>query len=167
MVKNLPAMPRPGFDPWVGKIPWRRAWQPTPVFLPGDSPWTEEPGELLSMGSQRVRYDWATKHDSPGCIPSMLSDPWAALCPRPYHTVRLLSVSNSLPPPHCELLCSLVVVYLCIWLPAQGLTRSEFGIFVTSMGSGARLPVFDSQLGHSLVWRPRASHSHLWVFPHL
>ena len=28
---------RPGFDPWVGEIPWRRAWQPTPVFLPGDS----------------------------------------------------------------------------------------------------------------------------------
>ena len=28
---------RPGFDPWVGKIPWRRKWQPTPVFLPGKS----------------------------------------------------------------------------------------------------------------------------------
>ena len=27
---------RPGFDPWVRKVPWRRAWQPTPVFLPGD-----------------------------------------------------------------------------------------------------------------------------------
>ena len=27
---------RHGFDPWVGKIPWRRAWQPTPVFLPGN-----------------------------------------------------------------------------------------------------------------------------------
>ena len=26
-----------GFDPWLGKIPWRRAWQPTPVFLPGES----------------------------------------------------------------------------------------------------------------------------------
>ena len=26
-----------GFHPWVGKIPWRRAWQPTPVFLPGES----------------------------------------------------------------------------------------------------------------------------------
>ena len=25
-----------GFDPWVGKIPWRRKWQPTPVFLPGE-----------------------------------------------------------------------------------------------------------------------------------
>ena len=28
---------RHGFDPWVGKIPWRRAWQPTPAFLPGES----------------------------------------------------------------------------------------------------------------------------------
>ena len=37
---------RPGFVPWVGKIPWRRAWHPTPVFLPGESPWTEEPGRL-------------------------------------------------------------------------------------------------------------------------
>ena len=27
----------PGFDPWVRKIPWRRKWQPTPVFLPGKS----------------------------------------------------------------------------------------------------------------------------------
>ena len=36
---------KPGFDPWrIGKIPWRREWQPTPVFLPGESPWTEEPG---------------------------------------------------------------------------------------------------------------------------
>ena len=26
-----------GFDPWVGKIPWRRTWQPTPGFLPGES----------------------------------------------------------------------------------------------------------------------------------
>ena len=28
---------RPGFDPWVGKIPWRRKWQSTPVLLPGKS----------------------------------------------------------------------------------------------------------------------------------
>ena len=28
---------RPGFDPWVGKIPWRRKWQPPPVLLPGKS----------------------------------------------------------------------------------------------------------------------------------
>ena len=36
-VKNLPAMQETWFDPWVRKIPWRRAWQLTPVFLPGES----------------------------------------------------------------------------------------------------------------------------------
>ena len=35
--KNLLAMQETGCDPWVGKNPWRRAWQPTPVFLPGES----------------------------------------------------------------------------------------------------------------------------------
>ena len=53
---------RPGFDPWVGKMPRRRAWQPTPVFLPGESPWTEEPDDLQSMGLQRDGHDWVTKH---------------------------------------------------------------------------------------------------------
>ena len=28
---------RPAFDPWVGTIPWKRKWQPTPVFLPAES----------------------------------------------------------------------------------------------------------------------------------
>ena len=36
---------------------WRRAWQPTPVFLPGESSWTEDPGGLQSMGSQRILHD--------------------------------------------------------------------------------------------------------------
>ena len=41
---------RHGFNPWVRKIPWRRAWQP--IFLPQwRIPWTEEPGRLQSMGS--------------------------------------------------------------------------------------------------------------------
>ena len=44
---------RHGFDPWVGKIPWRRTWQPTPVFLPWEIPWREKPGGLQSMESQK------------------------------------------------------------------------------------------------------------------
>ena len=48
---------RPGFDSWVEKIPWRRAFQPTSVFLPGESPWTEESCGLQSMRSQRVGCD--------------------------------------------------------------------------------------------------------------
>ena len=46
------------------RFPWRRAWQSTLVFLPEESPWTEDPGRLLSMGLQRVRHDWATKHST-------------------------------------------------------------------------------------------------------
>ena len=38
-------------DPWVGKVPRRRAWQPTPIFLPGERPGAEEPGGLQSIGS--------------------------------------------------------------------------------------------------------------------
>ena len=38
-----------GFSSWVGKIPWRRKWQPTLVFLPG-----KELGGLQSMGSQEL-----------------------------------------------------------------------------------------------------------------
>ena len=53
---------RPEFDAWVGKTPWKRAQQPTPVFLPGESPWTEEPGRLQPMGLQRVGHDGVTKH---------------------------------------------------------------------------------------------------------
>ena len=41
MLKNLPAnagrLKRLGFHPWAGKIPQRRAWEPTPVFMPGES----------------------------------------------------------------------------------------------------------------------------------
>ena len=52
---------RPGFDPWVGKIPWRRARWLTPIVLPGESPQTGEPGEYSSW-SHRVGHDWETRH---------------------------------------------------------------------------------------------------------
>ena len=45
-----------GSIPGLGRS-WSREWQPTPVFLPGESPWTEEPGGLQSMGSQRFGHD--------------------------------------------------------------------------------------------------------------
>ena len=48
---------RHGFNPWVRKIPWRRARQPTPVFLPEEFHGQRKPGGLQSMGSKRVRHD--------------------------------------------------------------------------------------------------------------
>ena len=50
---------RPRFDPWVGKISWRREWQPTPVFLPGE-PHGQRSQAGYSPRGCRVRHDCVT-----------------------------------------------------------------------------------------------------------
>ena len=47
---------------------WTIVAMPNPVFLPGESPWTEKPGGLQSIGSQRIRHNWATKHTGKQCL---------------------------------------------------------------------------------------------------
>ena len=60
VVKNPPCQcRRHGFDAWVDKIPWRKKWQPTHVFLAGKSHGQRSLGELQFMGSQRVRHNLA------------------------------------------------------------------------------------------------------------
>ena len=62
---------RPRFSPWMRKIPWRRAWQPIPVFLPGEShgqrslvgcsPWGPKESDMterLSTAQQRACLQW-------------------------------------------------------------------------------------------------------------
>ena len=49
------------FDPWVGKIPWSRKRQPTPVFLPGEFNGQKSLVGYSSWGRE-VRHDWAAKH---------------------------------------------------------------------------------------------------------
>ena len=63
MVKDLQCR-RPGFDPWVGKIPWRREWLPTTVFLFGEfheqrsqvgfSPWTQKESDTTHRLTNRT-----------------------------------------------------------------------------------------------------------------
>ena len=48
-------------DLWVGKIPWRRKWQPTPVFLPGESHGQRSLAGYSPSGHKRVRHNLATK----------------------------------------------------------------------------------------------------------
>ena len=50
------------FDPWVRKIPWRRAWQPTPVFLPEESPGNREAwrATVHRAAKNRTRLKWLT-----------------------------------------------------------------------------------------------------------
>jgi len=60
--KEFACLGRPRFDPWVQKIPWRREWQPTPVFLSGEfleernltgySPW----GHKESGTTEQLNY---------------------------------------------------------------------------------------------------------------
>ena len=50
---------RCGFDSWVGKIPWRRKWQPTPVFLPGKFHGQRSLAGYSLWGRKRVGHDWA------------------------------------------------------------------------------------------------------------
>ena len=64
MVKNPPVRWRRGFNPWVGKIPWRRKWQPTPVFLPGRSHGQRSLVGYSPWSCKEVRYDWMTKQQA-------------------------------------------------------------------------------------------------------
>ena len=52
LVNNLPAIAGNMFHPWVGMIPWRRKWQPSPGFLAGES------REQRSLVVPRVAKSW-------------------------------------------------------------------------------------------------------------
>ena len=56
------------WDPWVRKIPWSRKMSTHSCILAWKIPWTEEPGGLQSIESQRVGQDWATGHTHTQCI---------------------------------------------------------------------------------------------------
>ena len=71
MVKNLPtnvAHVRRRFNPWVGKIPWRSKWLPTPIFMPGKShaqrslegyrPWGHKASDTTELTSQAHTHTW-------------------------------------------------------------------------------------------------------------
>ena len=57
---------RRGFNPWVRKIPWRRKWQPTPVFLPGKSHGQRKATVRGAAKSWTWLSDWAHTHDREG-----------------------------------------------------------------------------------------------------
>ena len=52
---------RRGFDPWIGEIPWRKAWQHTPVFSPGESCGPRSLVGCSPWGCKRVGHDLASK----------------------------------------------------------------------------------------------------------
>ena len=51
-----------GFYSWSRKVPWRGEWQPTPVFLPGESPWAEESGGCSPWGHKELNVTERLTH---------------------------------------------------------------------------------------------------------
>ena len=56
---------RLGFDTWVGKIPQKRKWQPTPVFLPGESHGQRSLVGYAPQGSKELDMNETTQHMQP------------------------------------------------------------------------------------------------------
>ena len=108
--------------------PLEEGTQPTPVFLPGESPWTEKPGGLQSMGSQRVGYDRAAKHSTAqqrsqwpeGILPSTMVSkrPWTARCP---------CLLGSVPVPSS--LCPTRLLHRKPWFSTSLLLKLQFNLF--------------------------------------
>ena len=88
---------RCGFDPWVGKIPWRKKWQPTPIFLPGKSHGQRSLAGCSLWGHKRVRHDLATKGTR--CCPLVQVQHLITLVPAPepfpVYSVKVLVAQSS------------------------------------------------------------------------
>ena len=69
MIKNCLQCRRLEFGLWVGKIPWRRKWKPTPAFLPGKSHGQRSLAGYGPRGSKRVGHDLVIKQQLPKTEP--------------------------------------------------------------------------------------------------
>ena len=74
MVKNLPAMWKAWVQSMGGKIPWRRKWQPTTVFLPGESYGQKSRVGYKPWDCNRAGHNRATKQQLHGDIKAVISD---------------------------------------------------------------------------------------------
>ena len=99
---------RPGFNPWVKNISWRRTWQPTPVFLPGESPRMEEPAGCSPRGREELDTTERQSSTQRPCsflqnprllLPPEHPGPWRLRCPA-QPRARTLRLLFSLPGMH-------------------------------------------------------------------
>ena len=104
----------PGFDPWVGNIPWMRKWLPTPVLLPGDShgqrslvgysPWSCQKSDMTEWLSTHTTHNLTSLLNNWRLIP--LNDP-------PYFAYHLMPLPSGY---HLFLLCIFESVFISFCL---------------------------------------------------
>ena len=116
---------RPRFDPWVRKSPWKRAWQPTPVFLLGQSHGQRSlAGYVHRVTKSQTWLKWvsmawhSTGIRSVQFSHSVMSDfatPWTAACQASLSItssrslIKLMSIEPVMPSNHLILCCSLLL----------------------------------------------------------
>ena len=88
---------RHGLDPWVGRIPWRRKWLPTPVFLPGTSHGQRSLAGYSPRGHKRAGHDWATKTKTTTTTNPRWTLMPTAKCPLTWPPICLPSMKTQLP----------------------------------------------------------------------
>ena len=92
-IKNLLTMQETWFDSWVGRIPWRREWQPTPVFLPGESRGQRSlAGCSLCCFVAQSRHKWSIAQKR---VLSVVGSVCVCVC------ARTCAVTHSCPT-HCD-----------------------------------------------------------------
>ena len=130
-VKNPANAGDPGMELWVRKIPWRRKWQPTPVFLPGKShgwrslvsysPWSHKELETTEQ------FHFLSFHH-PSSVAQLcptLCHPWTAACQvslsitNSRSLLKLMSIESVMPSNH---------LILCPSSPAFNLSQHQ-GLF--------------------------------------
>ena len=112
-VENCLQYRRPRFDPWVGKIPCKKPWQPTPVFLPGESQGQRSLVGDSQWGRRELDMTEAAAHAGAHMIGAQQSP--RDLCDL---TLPASSVSSSFPSCSLSLLQAhcLCLVPSCFWL---------------------------------------------------
>ena len=133
---------RRGFKPWVGKIPWRRKWQPPPVILPGESHGQRSLAVYSLWDLQRVGHDLATKQQQPWTTQTASVSPSGIFCP-----VSEPEDNGSVQPSQaCEAIP---------FLPQKD--RQYLHIWVCGL----------SRMVHCLFWDKPAHLSHFWAGEHI
>ena len=123
------------FDPWVGKIPWRKAWQSIPVFLPGES--------------HGQRTWWATVH---GVAKIQAQLKWLCACTHTHSTSNSLQMNSSWILGNTRYVLSILVV-----AGPQGMCSSKLLVGQRSLTGWRPRPFFSwgwAVLCFRILWGP-------------
>ena len=165
MVKHLPAMREAGFYPWVGNIPWKRKWQPTPVLLPGKfhgwrslvgySPWGWKESDMTEQLQLHLGLVIAFLPRSKCLLISWLQSPSSVMLEPP--KIKSATVSTVLPSFYHEVMgtdAMIFVFWMLSFKPTFSLSSFTFIMRLFSSSSLSAIRVVSSAYLRLLIFLP-------------